>query len=471
MKKILKLVIMFVIVVIGLQISVQADMGIPEIRTYKAKVINPNGTIGYDYNGNAVEELKYGDEIEIQYETFWADIEEAVFYKEIDGHNLMVHVKLKDIASVEDMYISENLDIEVPRDRVVVDEHGAILYKGPGFAYEKTGKIVPKGTEITAYAEKNAGENPWFYTTYEGVSGWVCELECLGTYYSEVVIAGDVESWERTTGDVIPEEKGIIPGKKIIKNIVLLDPWEQRYYFKYNGEWVTIRFYNELHERPDIIIFKALEDIKIYEDIFDESAENVVIGTIPANTEFAVKYYSLSDNFLVRYNGVEGWVYNISYENSVDKGDNVETTNLELPTLEDFTVIESPDIPFEKVKKREEKREEKTVENVVIVEDINVENSIAVKEENNDEKIDVEVNENNKESEELVVEVETNQGETSNKEDVRKAEVTPEQIVAFGVVGAIVIALTCIVTIVLINKTSKKNNKKEEVKVESKEEK
>ena len=52
------------------------------------------------------------------------------------------------------------------------------------------------------------------------------------------------------------------------------------------------------------------------------------------------------------------------------------------------------------------------------------------------------------------------QGDKSNKEDVITIEVTPEQIVALGVVGAIVIALTCIVTIVLINKTSKKESKK-----------
>ena len=50
-------------------------------------------------------------------------------------------------------------------------------------------------------------------------------------------------------------------------------------------------------------------------------------------------------------------------------------------------------------------------------------------------------------------------------------QVTPEQIVAFGVVAAVVITLTCIVTIVLINKTSKKESKKEkvEVKTENKE--
>ena len=69
----------------------------------------------------------------------------------------------------------------------------------------------------------------------------------------------------------------------------------------------------------------------------------------------------------------------------------------------------------------------------------------------------------------LVVSEDVVKGDTSNKEDVITIEVTPEQIVAFGVVGAVVIALTCIVTIILINKTSKKKVKKEEVKVENKE--
>lgn len=290
MKKVLRIAVFFIIIFLGVQICVHADMGIPEIRPYKVKVINPNGVICYDNDGNILVELKYGDEIEVDYETLWADISKVTFVVENIGRYETADIDLKDVASVEEMYVSDELNTEMPREKVVVDEHGAILYKGPGFAYEKTGTIIPKGTEIVVYAEKSASENPWFYTTYEGVSGWVCELECLGTYLSELIIIGDVESWERTIGSDIPEEKGIIPGEIILNNIVILDPWEQRYYFKYNDEWVTIRHYNELYSTAEIKIYKVPEDIEIHEKIMDDTNNNIVIGKIPANTEFAVRH-------------------------------------------------------------------------------------------------------------------------------------------------------------------------------------
>ena len=54
-----------------------------------------------------------------------------------------------------------------------------------------------------------------------------------------------------------------------------------------------------------------------------------------------------------------------------------------------------------------------------------------------------------------------------------KNDITPNQIITFGVVGAIVISLTCVVTIILINKTTKKDKnvnkeKSEETKKEEK---
>ena len=141
-------------------------------------------------------------------------------------------------------------------------------------------------------------------------------------------------------------------------------------------------------------------------------------------------------NSLVRFNGIEGWVYNLSYKNIVDT---VEKTNLELPTFEDFTVIESPNIPFEEVKEREEK----AIENVVIDENVEVENIVT----------------------------ETEEKDLKDDQEIVKISVNAEQIVSFGVVAAVVITLTCIVTIVLINKTYNKENKsdKEEIKTENKE--
>ena len=65
MKKVLKIMMFLVILVLGLQVCVYADMGAPMIRPYNAKVINPDGVICRDHQGNVVAELKYGDEIRI----------------------------------------------------------------------------------------------------------------------------------------------------------------------------------------------------------------------------------------------------------------------------------------------------------------------------------------------------------------------------------------------------------------------
>ena len=433
MKKVLKLAILFMVTVFGLQLCVNADMGAPMIKPYKAKVINPNGVECRDHQENVVVKLEYGDEIEITYESSWSDEPYASFEANVEGERIeTAHINLKDFAPVEEMYVSKKLVTDEPIDRVVVAEEGAKLYKGPGLGYETLETVIPRGTEIVTYAEKGEYDNPWFYTTYEGVLGWVCELGTLGKYTDNVEIM-----FEETTvtglskGEETPEVLDTIPANTIVKNPILLDPWEQSYYIKYNGKWGRIGSRTGLWSPEEIRIFTTDKEYKIYEKTVDtyiiENEPDVelpkVLGTIPANTKIAIKYeHEYSGSSYISYNGIRGWVV-VPY---TEDAEYVKTTDLELPNFDDFNVVEGEKIP---------------VGEVVVNEDTSVDIE------------DIIVGD-------VVVPDGIEKGEESKISDVITIQVTPEQIVALGLVAAIVIALTCVVTIVLINKTSKKESKK-----------
>lgn len=427
MKKILKTIMLLMILVFSLQLCVQADMSAPMIEPYKATVINPDGIDCYNYEGDLVISLEYGDEIEISYE--YTDAEDGELYAsfELDTDTYSTAtVNLKDIAPVDEVHVAKKLDFDKPKNKVVVSEEGAELYNGPSLAYEKMNVNLPRGTEIVVYSEKESYDNPWYYTTYEGNSGWVCELDTLGTYIEdEEIFIEEVGFYEFKTGAEVPKKIGTIPAKTIIKNCIQLDPWRQSYYVKYNGQWGIVSDREGLFEREEILIYTSDEDLKIYDKYVNsymiENPEDFdlddikVIGTIPKNTKIAHKYdYYTGDTAYVSYKGIQGWIITPYFENI----EYVKTTDLELPSFEEFTVIEVPKLTSEE--------------------------DIAGDEENT-----VEENEEDK----LIT-----------------IQVTPEQIVLFAVVIAVVVSLTCVVTIVLINKTSKKDNKKEEINSEVKEE-
>lgn len=425
MKKILKTVMLLMILIFGLQLYVQADMGAPMIKPYKARVINPDGVDCYNYEGDLVISLEYGDEIEISYEYPVSEDGElyASFELDTDTYTLAT-VNLKDIAPVDEMYVAKNLDFDNPKNKVVVSEEGAELYNGPSLAYDKMNVNLPIGTEIVVYSEKESYDNPWYYTTYEGNSGWVCELDTLGTYIEDKkVFVEETEFYEFKTGGEVPKKIGTIPAKTIIKNYIRLDPWRQSYYVKYNGQWGTVSDRDAMFERDEIAIYTSDEELKIYDKYVDSfmfenpndyDLDNIkVLGTIPKNTKIAQKYeYYTGNSAYISYNGIEGCIITPYF----DDVEFVQTTDLELPTFEDFTVIEVPKLT----------------------------------------------------AEDNVTGDEGNAVEENEEEQLITIQVTPEQIVLFAVVIAVVVSLTCVVTIVLINKTSKKNNKKEEVKEENK---
>lgn len=443
MRKVLKFAILFMIIVFGLQVCVNADMGAPMIKPYKAKVINPEGVVCYDHQGNVITKLEYGDEIEITFEYSWSEEKNASFEVKKEGQTTeTAYINFKDFAPVEEIYVSKKLKTDEPIDRVVVAEDGAELYKGPGLGYDKLGVVIPRGSEIVTYSDSEGyGDNPWFYTTYEGTSGWVCELETLGEYTDNVeILFEETTVTKLSKGEETPEVLDTIPANTIVKNPILLDPWEQSYYIKYNGKWGRIGSRLGLWTPEKIKIFTTDKEYKIYEEtIYTYGIENEsdvelpkVLGTIPANTKIAIKYeHEYSGSSYISYNGIRGWVA-VPY---TEDAEYVKTTDLELPNFDDFNVIEGEKIPVGEAVVNEDTSEDRED---IIVGDVVVPDGIE-------------------------------KGEETNNSNVITIQVTPEQIVAFGVVAAVVITLTCVVTIVLINKTSKKETKKEEVKTENKE--
>ena len=159
MRKFLKLIILFIVLIFGIQICVQADMGVPSINKYTAKVTNPDGASYKSDVQGMPGKLEYGVEIEVEFD-YLDEIgtRYAAFKMNADKYSYS-YVNLEDIEPVEEMYVSDKLNLDEKIDRVVIAEKGIKIHKGPAYDYEILDIVIPYGTEIECYKEKDSIEN------------------------------------------------------------------------------------------------------------------------------------------------------------------------------------------------------------------------------------------------------------------------------------------------------------------------
>ena len=427
MGKFLKFIILFIVLIFGMQFCIQADMGVPSINKYTAKVTNPDGASYKSDAQGMTGKLEYGDEIEVEFDyQDNAGIRYAAFKMDEDKYAYS-YVNIDDIEPVEEMYVSDKLNLDKKIDRVVIAENGIKIHKGPAYDYETLDIVIPYGTEIECYQEKNSTENPWFYVSYNGTEGWVCELNSLGTYVEgEYVLARDTDLYmlnEKNEYNILDNVKA----NTVIKNPILTDPWSQSYLIKYNDKWGYIEDRAFIEEIIEANVYKTTKDVKIYHSSSVDIEKTEEIAEIPKGTEYVIKYmdfYGMCS--FISVNGNQGWIYENDYGEKIE---NIDVSKYETPTFENFTVCETP-----KLEKKDSNENDEKVEN-----NVTNEYNMTIEKVNNYEKNDI----------------------------------TPNQIITFGVVGAIVISLTCVVTIILINKTTKKDKnvnkeKSEETKKEEK---
>lgn len=269
MKKVLTIGIFIFILVFCMQLTVNADMGIPGIRSYTAKVINPKGAEYFIYDGETGV-IPYGTEVTVIYESEYDDITYANCRCEEVGDS--INLKFEDIKTVNEDYISEELNTETVYKKVVVEKEGVTIYKGPSFGYDATSEVIPFGEEVECYQEYGVSETPWFYVTYRGTSGWICELDALGTYKEGTyIIAEDTSLRVRTNSEQRYEEIDVINAHTRIENPIYLDPWNQNYLVKYNGNWGYIERDAFLYELDEIKSYEVADDNKpIYDKRYGE---------------------------------------------------------------------------------------------------------------------------------------------------------------------------------------------------------
>lgn len=454
MKKVLTCLLVM-IAILGIHLCVFADMGIPGIRSYEAVVTNINGAecvIGYGDN-QRTEILPYGTKIKVDYEYRLEEGIKASFMPENSIYDGTINIS--DIKPVKEVYVSNNLIKNEPYNFVVLAKEGVEIYNGPADAYSKTGIVIPMGTEIVAYSERDISESPWYYVTYNGNSGWICELDSAlvrkigdGDVYMTVGETSLVEYGRSYIGGSdVPKELAVIPANTFIENVYVTDPWSQGYLVMYNGMLGEVynRSFAWSHDVRSLEITE--KPVKMYESC-DENSK-VIIDEIPVGTIISYELENEYSGYVyATYNGKTGWVYVESFESL----DTVEK-NPELPKL----VKVNNDGDNDKILK-EIKSIAKTLGNVETNKDVKENNKQQDTAKNEDVAVSNQSN--------ILV---NDESAVENKENtIINYIVSPKELVGAAVIIAIVVSLTCVVTIVLINKksSSKKDveNKDKELK-------
>lgn len=399
-----------------LQTAVFADMGAPMVEPYKASIANVNGAKYYDFEGNVVGELNYGDVIVVSYEIQdWKTKEIDVnFSFSKDDIYESYYMNITDIMPIENENLKEKYLKEEKREIIILKEDGLEISEGPAYAYNETGVIIPKGEKIYGHSSMN-GEEPWIYVSYKGTSGWICELD--GTIGSEKEYE-DSELLTLRKTKIYSDSNytkpiAEIPANTFITEFLEIDPWSQGKYVTYNGisgyismadYAVNFSWMEEERKAYDYLV--NYPEVKLYKEASVDS--EVLIENIPEGTN--LEYYYSDDIRAV------GWIYT-SYQN-VDGWV--------------FYVEEGEDY-------KEYLENEKQYSNQVTEEDVNIEEPI--------ENIV-----NDKKQENVVL--------NENAEEVSKQPgstiTSATQIVILCAMFGVTIAVTSIVTIALVNR--KKNN-------------
>ncbi len=318
-----KLLLLFLLFLFIIPIYVNADMALPEIIPYKARVINKNGT---ESVSNPYEQK---DSMLIPYDTLVEITFEENEYGMTNYNGKSCYIKLSDLRAVSEE--TEPVGEKVVSKKYYVWEEGAYLYKGPSKAYDKVdGNIqIKPGTTVTCkYSENHVG---WGYVEYNGVKGWVYIYQCYKyTPYNEVSHLVDISEGNTkiyTLKDITLENS---PTKREKTNIVVPAFTEVQYKYEYmynpHKKYICIEYngkegWHEIEEIDNLSIayncknknisLIAVKDVPIYEKFNEEN--NNVIGTILAKEEcdviYASNYYYGDESWCyVHYNDISGWV-------------------------------------------------------------------------------------------------------------------------------------------------------------------
>lgn len=167
MKKIVIVLFAFVICATISTKRVFADFGSPVPLYDKVVVCNPDGTTGYnDFNfEKTFVSIPFGEILE----TISDERDEML----ISWNGKNYYVSVYDLKPIEDEYFPKEEDKNSSINELVVIDHGARMFKGPGLIYDYVfEEEIPIGTPLT-YEYSDSHPYGWIYTEYNSRKGWV----------------------------------------------------------------------------------------------------------------------------------------------------------------------------------------------------------------------------------------------------------------------------------------------------------
>ena len=221
-----KIKLMLVLVICLFICNVKADMGPPHVITYKAMITNKDGAYCY-------EDGKKTDKV-IPYKTIFEVYDEANNgYIYVHNDNYDCFVRTSDLSALNHDFDINNKDVKsiTPIKAIILANGGLNMRSGPATSYAKI-ITVPQYTVVTL--KLHAGTY-WYYTEYNGHSGWITSMNYyLGFDSDKVLVSPYVTDIYDRNGKVI----GKIPADTEITDYVKLDSDEDampNYYVVYNG--------------------------------------------------------------------------------------------------------------------------------------------------------------------------------------------------------------------------------------------
>lgn len=291
MRKILNV---FFIIILAITFNVKADMGPPSLAKFELIVSNKNGATCYEEKNNKfVATNKKIDYNKIVYLEFKQSNDYySISLKDGDIENGCI-VNLKDLSLKDGSFNTNSNEVEkiTPKYAIVLAGGGLNLRKGPSTMYSKV-TLIPEKTVLKL--THNAGTY-WYYTEYDGKSGWVSAengylgLEC------DYILLNVFKDTEIYSDKKMTQKIGTIPRLTEITNVVSFVRSDggipASYYVNYNGikgyiHGIDVKVSGKL---------KLLRDTKLYD------YNNKEIKTLkPGTYDYSVagdynEYYYLSD--------------------------------------------------------------------------------------------------------------------------------------------------------------------------------
>lgn len=303
MKKLFCLLIILVI-----PVWVMADASGPSIMEYKAVIINPNGVKVDDkvipYNAQVTVNAEGEDYANVNY---CPKTDDCIYGS----------VSFKDIMPLEKEIIPtgngkkdddwEASIVSFKTTVIAFEKDGIKLRKGPAAAYEKYDTVIPYDTTlevtyaVSSYGEHGSDYYPWYYVNSGNYKGWLDN-----TWSAEFSILEKSSGVIVLKGATLKDENNTVM-KEFASETELKDVYyEQKsggYYMKQDGKWGKIE--GDYYAITDVYALTSKKTDMI-------SLSGKVKASIPFGTKIHVLSYWIEYNkkeyYYVEYNNQKGLI-------------------------------------------------------------------------------------------------------------------------------------------------------------------